>query len=387
MNNLLLKHRSCIFENKSISIQTILNWTNCTNISNDSNDVNNLNSTNNQHICENLNLNPEYQRGVVWSLKKKQKFIDTILLQFPFPNITLLQNTKNIDFEYECVDGKQRLTSIIQFSRNEFKVPIHEESLQNLATYYYDNKSSYFTLGINWASSQISNLFGLQQSQFNKLYGESFHIQKNHKYLFKDLPIKLQIEFKNYEIPCLILKGDWSPECVYDIFQRVQNGVALTVGEMINAQTYCSLINRIKSYQKVIIQMLSAITTKINKNCNWITLILGCVSIHITKDIRYLHASKMINFAKEYSDESQRMDIYVILNFLKILMNNLNKKIDKWDLFLLFYVYDIHSHTFYDFLDFFVRVEKPPEWDFEKESSKTIKKKYAIYNAQNRIYK
>ena len=355
MDNLLLKHRSCIFENKSYSIETILQW----------------------HKREKINLNPEYQRGIVWSRKKKQKFIDTILLQFPFPNVTFLQNQQNkrINFEYECVDGKQRLTSIIEFANDKFTVTIKEEALQNLAEYYYQNKTSYFDT--TWMWNKFTSL--LTKNEYDKLFGPEFKINSNHKYLFSQLPAKLRSEFTDYQIPCLILKGDWSPECVFDIFQRVQNGVALTTGEMINAQMHSNMINKIKSVQNQFMPLIEKITTNSTKNYNWLILILGCISIHITKDLKYLHASRMITFPKDFDKEGQSININVIIDFLKAINEKINHKIDKWDLFLLFYVYDVRSLQFYDFLKFFIQVDKPPAWDFEKESYKTITKKYLIY--------
>jgi len=67
-----------------------------------------------------LNLNPPWQRGDVWSPKKKKSVIESILLKIPLPAIILhtLENGK-----IEVIDGQQRLRSIMQFVENKFPLP------------------------------------------------------------------------------------------------------------------------------------------------------------------------------------------------------------------------------------------------------------------------
>lgn len=72
------------------------------------------------------NFEPDYQRpSDVWSYSKKSFLIDTILKNFPMPPIFLHQH---IDTEtgktiYDVIDGKQRLTTIISFIKNEVSIP------------------------------------------------------------------------------------------------------------------------------------------------------------------------------------------------------------------------------------------------------------------------
>lgn len=72
------------------------------------------------------NFNPDYQRpSDVWSYTKKSFLVDTILKNFPMPPIFLHQH---IDTEtgktiYDVIDGKQRLTTIISFIKNEVAIP------------------------------------------------------------------------------------------------------------------------------------------------------------------------------------------------------------------------------------------------------------------------
>lgn len=72
------------------------------------------------------NFDPSYQRrGDVWTESKKRFLIDTILKNFPMPPIFLHQKIKDEDgsTEYEIIDGKQRLQSIIDFIKGEIAIP------------------------------------------------------------------------------------------------------------------------------------------------------------------------------------------------------------------------------------------------------------------------
>lgn len=70
------------------------------------------------------NFNPPYQRRSLWTDEKKSFFIDSIMRNFPIPPIFLHQK---IDEEsgkttYDVIDGKQRLTSIIDFIEGNISV-------------------------------------------------------------------------------------------------------------------------------------------------------------------------------------------------------------------------------------------------------------------------
>ena len=74
----------------------------------------------NYHKWGTLNLNPPWQRGDVWSPKKKKSVIESILLNIPLPAIIL--HTKE-DGSIEVIDGQQRLRSIVQFVEGKFNLP------------------------------------------------------------------------------------------------------------------------------------------------------------------------------------------------------------------------------------------------------------------------
>lgn len=74
----------------------------------------------NYHDWGTLNLNPPWQRGDIWSPKKKKAVVESILLNIPLPAIIL--HTLE-DGKIEVIDGQQRLRSIMQFVDNKFALP------------------------------------------------------------------------------------------------------------------------------------------------------------------------------------------------------------------------------------------------------------------------
>ncbi|MCC6602813.1 MAG: DUF262 domain-containing protein [Anaerolineae bacterium] len=91
-----------------------------------------------------INPKPQYQRGAVWNLTKKQKLIDSILRGYDIPKF-YLRISSDPDFEHEVVDGQQRLRAIWEFKNGEY--PLGEDSndlpeLGDLSEKYHDELPS-----------------------------------------------------------------------------------------------------------------------------------------------------------------------------------------------------------------------------------------------------
>jgi hypothetical protein len=63
-----------------------------------------------------LNLSPSYQRADVWPTSSAQRLIESILRGIPLPSVIILEKKTDRATEYEVVDGKQRLTSVLRFT-------------------------------------------------------------------------------------------------------------------------------------------------------------------------------------------------------------------------------------------------------------------------------
>ncbi len=70
-----------------------------------------------------LELDPPYQRRSVWNTSYKQYFIETVLLHYPAPAIFLYEEMETTGVaNYSVVDGKQRLTTVFEFAKDELAI-------------------------------------------------------------------------------------------------------------------------------------------------------------------------------------------------------------------------------------------------------------------------
>ncbi len=67
-----------------------------------------------QLVRENIQLNPRFQRRDAWNIIRKSRFIESLILGFPIPQIVLAANEKERG-KFIVLDGKQRLLTILQF--------------------------------------------------------------------------------------------------------------------------------------------------------------------------------------------------------------------------------------------------------------------------------
>jgi len=73
------------------------------------------------------NFDPPYQRRSLWTDEKKSFLIDSILKNYPIPPIFLHQKIDDTSgkTKYDVIDGKQRLTAIVDFIQN--LIPVSDE--------------------------------------------------------------------------------------------------------------------------------------------------------------------------------------------------------------------------------------------------------------------
>lgn len=65
---------------------------------------------------------PEYQRDLVWTLKQKQDFIISALIDNPIGDFIFKEATHNngATFHYSVIDGQQRIHALREFVMNQF---------------------------------------------------------------------------------------------------------------------------------------------------------------------------------------------------------------------------------------------------------------------------
>src|SRR6476659_854013 len=80
-----------------------------------------------------LVINPEYQRGVVWTTSQKKKLVDSLLRGYPLPLIYLhhIRQTagKLVSERFEVIDGQQRINALSDYHDGAFKLfhPVEDE--------------------------------------------------------------------------------------------------------------------------------------------------------------------------------------------------------------------------------------------------------------------
>lgn len=66
-----------------------------------------------------LIIDPDFQRNVVWQIKQKSRFIESVILNFPLPPWYLNQT---IDGKYIIIDGLQRTSALHEFVNDKFRL-------------------------------------------------------------------------------------------------------------------------------------------------------------------------------------------------------------------------------------------------------------------------
>jgi len=75
------------------------------------------------HDRNELEMKPPFQRNPVWTEKQKSYLIDSILNEYPVPEIYMQEIVSDKgEVKYILVDGQQRVRSILEFVNNEFAI-------------------------------------------------------------------------------------------------------------------------------------------------------------------------------------------------------------------------------------------------------------------------
>jgi len=142
----------------------------------------------------NIDLNPPYQRDVVWKEPKQIALIDSVFRNMYIPPILFANHVDSYgDTQMVCVDGKQRLTSVQKFI--DGFIPCVDPL----------TKKRYW-----WTFSERSR-------------GKKLLLPDKYKKIFNEKQFTV-VEFQ--DIP---------GESEREVFQRVQNGVPLTPAEKLQA--------------------------------------------------------------------------------------------------------------------------------------------------------
>lgn len=140
-----------------------------------------------------IDLDADYQREKIWSREDQEKLIDSIIQNIDIPKIYLARVKGKENFEFECIDGKQRMATLLNFFKPE--------------------KSTDSPLTV-------------------KVAGERY----TYKRLRAELPT-LADKIDEYQLTFVIYPRIDDEEFLREIFRRLQLGVRLNSGELLKSHT------------------------------------------------------------------------------------------------------------------------------------------------------
>jgi len=79
-----------------------------------------LGSILNSYYSAGIDMNPPYQRELVWDENDKMALIDSIFNNIDIGKFTLVHRGFSVEVMYEIVDGKQRLSALTEFFEGRF---------------------------------------------------------------------------------------------------------------------------------------------------------------------------------------------------------------------------------------------------------------------------
>ncbi|KAI8332846.1 hypothetical protein BC941DRAFT_435541 [Chlamydoabsidia padenii] len=168
-----------------------------------------------------IKLDADYQRDIVWNSTKMSLLIDSILKKY---YISPLLFAIRIDEEGRqsmvCIDGKQRLTSILRFTQN--RIPHLDESSGVVEEVYFEKSG---------------------QQAHQRKHAHPRFLSEEEKHDFYDTEVTL-VEF-----------NDLDEDDELEIFSRIQMGVSITASEkLVATSSQVSKLSRayISSHQKLV---------------------------------------------------------------------------------------------------------------------------------------
>ncbi|SHN68572.1 DUF262 domain-containing protein [Desulfovibrio litoralis] len=137
----------------------------------------------------NIDLQPDFQRRDAWNIAEKSRFIESLFLNIPIPPIILAEHSNNKG-KFIVIDGKQRLSTIMQFCAT-----------------HADN-------------GDVFKAFNLKELEVRpELNGKSYTDLESDIVYVDDMA-----SFLNQTIRTIVLKNWAKEEALYSIFLRLNTG-------------------------------------------------------------------------------------------------------------------------------------------------------------------
>jgi uncharacterized protein with ParB-like and HNH nuclease domain len=139
-----------------------------------------------------IDLDADYQREKIWSRDNQLDLVDSIFKNIDIPKIYLARIKGNENFDFECIDGKQRMATLLSFFKPEA------------------------------AETPLTVRIGSEKYTYKRLQ--------------KALP-PIAKKIEDYELTFVIYEDSGDEEFLRDIFRRLQLGIRLNTGELLKTYT------------------------------------------------------------------------------------------------------------------------------------------------------
>jgi uncharacterized protein DUF262 len=140
-----------------------------------------------------IDLDADYQREKIWSRKNQEDLLDSIVQNIDIPKIYLARVESHESFDYECIDGKQRMTTLLSFYKPD---PPDDDRLR-----------------VRVAGDKYTYV-GLQS----------------------EMP-RIAEKIDNFELTFVTYPANLDEEFIREIFRRLQLGVRLNSGELLKTHS------------------------------------------------------------------------------------------------------------------------------------------------------
>lgn len=132
-----------------------------------------------------IKVAPDYQRHFVWKADRESALIESVFLGIPVPSLFMATND---DSSWECIDGLQRITTLVNFVKPTFKPEVDDISTHELEV------------------SKIEKIPSLNGKKFS------------------DLPETLKLNFLTRPIRITVLNDLSDYQVRFDLFERLNTG-------------------------------------------------------------------------------------------------------------------------------------------------------------------
>lgn len=193
-----------------------------------------------------LQLSPEYQRRVIWDKKKKTAFIESLFMGIVVPPIYVVEIPGEDILDgttYEVVDGKQRLSTIDSFVRNELE--LYPKALEYYKDWFgnkkfIDIKDGYLEL-TNEMLSSVLDIYVITANSpeftkydiFSRLNkgAEPLKVNEIRKAIYRSATLKVIDDYVNNNVKTEEYKKLFSPNDIkrYEDYGRFYRSIAYYV--------------------------------------------------------------------------------------------------------------------------------------------------------------